>query len=61
MARKRTMPRDDAAILDILKAANLALAFTGKLDKAVFLADLKTQSGNPTPVARAWRSGQAAL
>jgi len=38
------MPRDDAAILDILKAANLALAFTGKLDKAAFLADLKTQS-----------------
>lgn len=35
------MPRDDAAILDILKAANLALAFTGKLDKAAFLADLK--------------------
>lgn len=38
------MSRDDAAILDILKAANLALAFTGKLDKAAFLADLKTQS-----------------
>lgn len=38
------MPRDDATILDILKAANLALAFKGTMDKAAFFADLKTQS-----------------
>jgi uncharacterized protein with HEPN domain len=38
------MPRDDAAILDILKAARLAVEFKGTLDKLVFLEDVKTQS-----------------
>ena len=38
------MPRDDAILLDILKAARLALVFTGDLDRPAFLDDLKTQS-----------------
>src|SRR5262245_15387717 len=38
------MPRDDATLLDILRAARLAVAFTGDLDKLAFLSDLKTQS-----------------
>lgn len=38
------MPRDDATLLDILKAARLAVMFKGDLDKAAFLDDLKTQS-----------------
>ena len=38
------MTRDDAAILDILKAARLAQAFVAGMDRASFLADEKTQS-----------------
>ena len=38
------MPRDDATLLDILKAARLAVEFKGALDKSAFLEDLKTQS-----------------
>ena len=38
------MPRDDAHVLDILKAARLAIEFKGSADKAAFLADSKTQS-----------------
>ena len=38
------MPRDDAHVLDILKAASLAIEFKGSADKAAFLADAKTQS-----------------
>ena len=38
------MPRDDAHVLDILKAARLAIEFKGSADKAAFLADAKTQS-----------------
>lgn len=38
------MPRDDATLLDILKAARLAVVFKGDLDKSAFLDDLKTQS-----------------
>ena len=38
------MPRDDANLLDILKAARLAIEFKGSADKAAFLADAKTQS-----------------
>ena len=38
------MPRDDANVLDILKAASLAIEFKGSADKAAFLADAKTQS-----------------
>jgi uncharacterized protein with HEPN domain len=38
------MPRDDATLLDILRAARLAVAFKGDLDKPAFLHDLKTQS-----------------
>jgi len=38
------MPRDDATLLDILRAARLAVAFMGDLDKPAFLNDLKTQS-----------------
>jgi uncharacterized protein with HEPN domain len=36
--------RDDAVLLDIVKAARLAKAFTHGFDKPAFLADLKTQS-----------------
>ena len=38
------MPRDDAHLLDILKAARLAIEFKGPAGKAEFLADAKTQS-----------------
>ena len=38
------MPRDDATLLDILRAARLAVTFTGDLDQPAFLNDLKTQS-----------------
>ena len=38
------MPRDDAALLDIDRAARLALAFIGGYRKDQFLEDLKTQS-----------------
>ena len=38
------MPRDDATLLDILRAARLTVAFKGALDKSAFLNDLKTQS-----------------
>ena len=38
------MSRDDATLLDILKAARLAVDFKGKLAKKAFLRDAKTQS-----------------
>ena len=38
------MPRDDAALLDILRAARLAVEFKGSVDKVAFVKDLKTQS-----------------
>ena len=38
------MPRDDATLLDILKAARLVVEFKGKLAKKAFLRDAKTQS-----------------
>ena len=38
------MSRDDATLLDMLKAARLAVAFKGDLSKDAFLNDLKTQS-----------------
>jgi len=36
--------RDDAHLLDILKAARLAIEFKGPAEKAEFLEDAKTQS-----------------
>ncbi len=38
------MSRDDATLLDILKAARLAVKFKGTIQKDTFLNDLKTQS-----------------
>lgn len=38
------MPRDEAHVIDILKAARLAIEFKGTADRAAFLADAKTQS-----------------
>lgn len=38
------MLRDDAHLLDILKAARLAIEFKGAADKPEFLEDAKTQS-----------------
>jgi len=38
------LPRDDAHLLDILKAARLAIEFKGPADKAAFIEDAKTQS-----------------
>jgi uncharacterized protein with HEPN domain len=38
------MSRDDATLLDMLKAARLVVAFKGKLTKKAFLRDIKTQS-----------------
>jgi uncharacterized protein with HEPN domain len=38
------MSRDDATLLDILKAARLVTEFKGKLAKQAFHRDIKTQS-----------------
>lgn len=38
------MSRDDATLLDMLKAARLVVAFKGTLTKKAFLRDVKTQS-----------------
>jgi uncharacterized protein with HEPN domain len=38
------MSRDDATLLDILRAARLAVEFKGAADKIAFTRDLKTQS-----------------
>jgi len=38
------MSRDDTALLDILKAARLAVEFKGTSDKLTFSKDLKTHS-----------------
>jgi uncharacterized protein with HEPN domain len=38
------LPRDDATLLDILKACRLAISFLGDLDRVGFLADPKTQA-----------------
>jgi uncharacterized protein with HEPN domain len=38
------LSRDEGNLLDILKAARLAIEFKGQTDKDEFLADLKTQS-----------------
>ena len=38
------MSRDDATLLDILKAARLVVAFKGNLTKKAFLREIKTQS-----------------
>lgn len=42
--RSRILSRDDAHLLDILKAARLAIEFRGLGQKADFLKDAKTQS-----------------
>ena len=38
------MSRDDAVLLDMLRAAHLVVEFRAGLDKVTFLDDLKTQS-----------------
>lgn len=38
------MPRDEAALLDIVQAARLVIEFKQGMDKPAFLADAKTQS-----------------
>jgi uncharacterized protein with HEPN domain len=38
------LSRDDAFLLDILKAARLAIEFRSTADKSCFLADAKTQA-----------------
>ena len=38
------MPRDDAHLLDVLRAARLAIEFKGSENKTAFLEDVKTQS-----------------
>jgi uncharacterized protein with HEPN domain len=38
------MVRDEAVLLDIVRAAQLALEFRQDMDKSSFFADLKTQS-----------------
>jgi len=34
-------PRDEAVLLDILKACRLAIEFIGDMDRAAFLADAR--------------------
>lgn len=41
------MPRDDAAIVDIIRAVRLMLSFVRGIDKDTFLRDEKTQSAVP--------------
>jgi len=38
------MPRDESVLLDVAKAARLAMEFVRGIDKASFLEDVKTQS-----------------
>jgi uncharacterized protein with HEPN domain len=38
------LSRDDATLLDILKACQLALEFAANMERAAFLADAKTQA-----------------
>lgn len=38
------MPRDETTLLDILRAARLAMEFKGASDRLTFSKDLKTQS-----------------
>lgn len=38
------MSRDEGNLLDVVKAARLAIEFNGEAEKAEFLTDLKTQS-----------------
>jgi uncharacterized protein with HEPN domain len=38
------MSRDEAALLDILRAARMVVEFKGTADKETFIRDLKTQS-----------------
>jgi uncharacterized protein with HEPN domain len=38
------MLRDDATLIDILRAARLASEFRGRLNREAFLTDLKTQA-----------------
>ncbi|MFO0840127.1 MAG: DUF86 domain-containing protein [Phycisphaerae bacterium] len=38
------MPRDDATLLDIARAAGLVLQFTADMNSDAFLQDVKTQS-----------------
>jgi len=38
------MPRDEAVLLDIVKACRLAIEFLGGMDRSAFLADAKTQA-----------------
>jgi len=38
------MPRDEATLADLHRAARLALQFRGDMDGPAFLADLKTQA-----------------
>ncbi len=38
------MPRDDATLLDLVRAARLVSSFIGDLTKKSFLDDIKTQS-----------------
>jgi len=37
-------PRDEAVLLDILRACRLAIEFLGDMDRTAFLADSKTQA-----------------
>jgi len=38
------MPRDDVTLLDIARAARLAIEFTAGMDRSAFAKDAKTQS-----------------
>jgi uncharacterized protein with HEPN domain len=50
------LARDDAHLLDILKAARLAIEFKGLTDKMAFLEDAV---GYSAPASNCWRGGQA--
>jgi len=55
------MLRDSATLLDIVKAAQLALEFTLGLDERLFIHDIKTQSAVLLPIGNHWRSCQASF
>jgi len=44
------MARDDAALFEIVRAAQLVLELRQGMDRAAFFGDLKTQSGHSTSI-----------
>src|ERR1017187_9607400 len=57
-ARSRTLPRDDAPVLDILKAARLAFEFQGRRGQGGVPGRRENPVGRTAPAPGGWRGGQ---